>query len=111
MRLVTTGAVASALPLGTVLPSGAVVDCTITPTGNTQGDLSGQLLSNAPKLRLTFSLDYSVPINDDWKAFIVPQVRYASKQRFDLLRLPTSYVGDKTYVDLNFGFRADRYNA
>ncbi len=98
-----TGAVATAAPVGTVA-------CAITPTGNTQGDMSGETLNNAPKLRFTAGFDYAVPVGDGGlKLFVAPLLKYASKQRFDLLRLPTSYIKAKAFVDLNVGLRSDNY--
>lgn len=72
----------------------------------TQGNLAGNLLNNAPRLRLTFSADYSIPLGgDDLEFFVAPLVKYASSQRTDLLRGPTSYLDPTTYVDLNAGVR------
>ncbi|UZW57398.1 TonB-dependent receptor [Sphingobium sp. JS3065] len=78
----------------------------------TQGNLAGELLNRAPKWRGTLTLDYSVPVNGDGlEAFIAPLVKYASKQRTDLLRGPTSYLPDTTYVDVNVGVRNSNITA
>ena len=74
----------------------------------TQGNLAGELLNRAPKLRTTLSFEYSRPINDDGlELYITPLVKYASSQRTDLLRGPTSYLNPTVYVDLSAGVRND----
>ena len=76
---------------------------------NTQGNLAGQLLNRAPKLRITASFDYSLPIGDSgFEFYVTPLVKYATAQRTDLLRLPTSYIPATTIVDLNVGVRNDK---
>lgn len=89
-------------------------ECRTINPGNirTQGNLAGSLLNNAPKLRLTWSADYSIPLgDDDLELFVAPLVKYASSQRTDLLRGPTSYLPSTTYVDLNVGVRNDNLTA
>ncbi len=86
-----------------------------TPTSaafNTQGNLDGVSLNNAPKIRATFTFDYGIPLGDNGMEFyIAPLIKYASKYRTDLLRLPTSYLGATAYVDLNVGLRNEGWIA
>jgi len=73
---------------------------------NTQGNLAGELLNRAPRLRATLSFEYSVPVGShDLEAYISPLIKYASSQRTDLLRLPTSYMPRTTFVDVTMGLR------
>ena len=76
---------------------------------NTQGNLAGELLNRAPKLRMTASFEYSHPIGTGGlELYVTPLVKYATSQRNDLLRLPTSYIPATTIVDLNIGLRNDK---
>lgn len=106
-----TGSVAVLAPVGTV-PCSIIPATPTSATFNTQGNLAGKSLNNAPKIRASLSVDYSIPVGSDGLEFyIAPLVKYASKYRTDLLRLPTSYLGATTYVDLNVGVRNDAWTA
>jgi iron complex outermembrane receptor protein len=79
---------------------------------NTQGNLAGELLNRAPKIRFTTSLEYSHPIGSgDLEFYVTPLLKYATAQRTDLLRLPTSYIPTTKIVDLNIGVRNDKITA
>ena len=78
----------------------------------TQGNLGGNSLNRAPKLRATFAMDYSLPLNDDGLRFFVsPLVKYASSENTDLLRGPTFARDPATYVDINLGVRSNKVTA
>jgi iron complex outermembrane receptor protein len=100
--------------------SGAVVggpDCTTINPGtsrafNTQGNLGGSLLNRAPRLRFTYSMDYGLPIGSgESEFFFAPLIKYASSQRTDLLKLPSSVQGNSVIVDANIGIRNPRFTA
>lgn len=99
---------------------GAVVggpDCTTINPGtprafNTQGNLSGQLLNRAPRVRFTYSMDYGLPIGSgESQFFVAPLVKYASNQRTDLLGQPGSLQGVSVIVDANVGIRNPSFTA
>lgn len=82
---------------------------------DTQGNLAGESLNRAPKVRATLILDYSVPLDiaglEGMEAFIMPLVKYQSKQHTELLLDPTSFIDAKTFVDVNLGIRSDNWTA
>lgn len=79
---------------------------------NTQGNLGGKLLANAPRWRFSYNIDYGVPFgNNGFEAFISPLVKFSSKQRTDLLGLPSSYIGNAAFIDVNVGVRSSKLTA
>ena len=99
---------------------GAVVgspDCMVVNAGTpaqftTQGNLAGNSLNRAPKVRATFTVDYGLPLNDDGLEFFVsPLVKHASSENTDLLGGPTFARDPATYVDINVGVRSDKLTA
>jgi iron complex outermembrane receptor protein len=82
---------------------------------DTQGNLAGESLNRAPKVRATLILDYSVPLDiqgqGGMEAFIAPLVKYQSKQHTELLLDPTSFIDAKTFGDINLGVRSDNWTA
>ncbi|MFD2580409.1 TonB-dependent receptor domain-containing protein [Novosphingobium colocasiae] len=77
-----------------------------------QNNLAGQLLNNAPRLKATFSFEYTLPLNDNGlEAYFSPLIKHASSQRTSLLGEPTSYFGKTNYVDVNAGIRNEHFTA
>lgn len=80
--------------------------CLPLPQGGTsQGDLGGSTLANAPKVKGNVILKYDRALAGDLDLFGAIEGRYISKVNTNVLGSPNTRLGDRTFVNLNFGIR------